>query len=175
MIQAERALGSLALLDGSHSYVAARTVQYKNKINGDQGRAETEAMCAFLNQFIPIDYNKLSEECNALVSHEAKVEWTVAHLMDTGSFTDKEDLSAAVESFWCKLKMADEYIPSRKMVCPTVRLFKATEGHGEAEGLGKDYGLGEVCQGEVVVHSIVGDHDTFIQGPSAKAIAEILS
>ena len=46
-------------MDGSHSYVAAHTIQYKTKIKGDMARAETEAMCAFLNQFMPIDYNKV--------------------------------------------------------------------------------------------------------------------
>ena len=50
-------------MDGSHSYVAAHTIHYKNKIKGDMARAETEAMCAFLNQFMPIDYNKVSAAC----------------------------------------------------------------------------------------------------------------
>ena len=58
--QEKESLGSLNLLDGSHSYVAAHTIHYKNKIKGDMARAETEAMCAFLNQFMPIDYNKVS-------------------------------------------------------------------------------------------------------------------
>ena len=91
--------------------------------------------------------------------------------MATGSFTDDKDLHAAVKSFWWKLKMADEYLPATKLRSPKVQFFKATEGAGEAHGLGKDYGLGEVCEGEVVVHSIHGDHDTFIQGDSATSIA----
>ena len=61
--QEKDSLGSLNLLDGSHSYVAAHTIHYKNKIKGDMARAETEAMCAFLNQFMPIDYNKVSTAC----------------------------------------------------------------------------------------------------------------
>ena len=95
--------------------------------------------------------------------------------MATGSFTDSKDLHAAVKSFWWKLKMADEYLPATKLRSPKVQFFKATEGAGEAHGLGKDYGLGEVCKGEVVVHSINGDHDTFIQGKSATSIADILN
>ena len=103
------------------------------------------------------------------------MQWTVDQLMATGSFTDSEDLHAAVKSFWWKLKMADEYMPSTKLRSPKVQFFKATEGAGEAHGLGKDYGLGEVCEGEVVVHRIPGDHDTFIQGKSATSIADILN
>ena len=62
-LEEKHSLGSLNLLDGSHSYVAAHTIHYKNKIKGDMARAETEAMCAFLNQFMPIDYNKVSTAC----------------------------------------------------------------------------------------------------------------
>merc|ERR1712032_971781 len=123
-------LGSLNLLDGSHSYVAAHTIHYKNKIKGDMARAETEAMCAFLNQFMPIDYNKLSEECNSLADHEARLQWTVDQLMATGSFTDSDDLHAAVKSFWWKLKMADEYLPASKLRSPKVQFFKATSPSG---------------------------------------------
>ena len=57
--QAAESLGSLSLLDGSHSFVAAHTASYKSKNKGDDGLAETEAMVAFLNQFMTIDYNKV--------------------------------------------------------------------------------------------------------------------
>merc|ERR1712098_328258 len=108
-LEAESELGSLELLDGSHSYVAAHTAQYKTKNKEDMARAETDAMCAFLNQLIPIDYNKLSEEGNKLESHEAKISWVVDKLAATGKFTDLTNVGEAVESFWCKLKMADSY------------------------------------------------------------------
>lgn len=177
-LEAGGALGSLHLLDGSHSYVAAHTAGYKTKIHGDMGRAETEAMCAFLTQFMPIDYSKLSEECNSLPDRRTKVQWTVDQMVASGISTDRRDLASAVESFWCKLKMADEYKPARKLELLTVNLFKATVslgGVGEAQGLGADYGLGEVCSGEVKVHPVQGDHDTFIQGASAKAIAKVIN
>jgi fatty acid synthase len=174
-LEAAQSLGSLSLLDGSHSFVAAHTASYISKNKGDAGLAETEAMVAFLNQFMTIDYNKLSEECNALKSHQAKLEWTVSKLQAFGSFPDRADLLAAVESFWCKLMMADAYKPAKKLQCASVQLFKATEGHNEAQGLGSDYGLSEVCSAPVVVHSIEGDHDSFIQGDSAKNIAKIIN
>ena len=95
--------------------------------------------------------------------------------MATGNFKDNKDLHAAVKSFWFKLKMADEYLPATKLQSPKVQLFKATEGAGESHGLSTDYGLGEVCLGQVVVHTVPGDHDTFIQGNSATMVADILN
>lgn len=175
-LEAASSLGSLSMLDGSHSYVAAYTGSYREKIQGDESRAETEAMCAFLSQFMPISYTQLSAECNTLNGLEAKIKWTVGQLQATGNFSSqKEDLMAAIESFWWKLKMANDYQPCSLLEFPLVQLFKATGGHGEAQALGKDYGLGKVCKGEVKVHSIEGDHDTFIQGASAKAIAKIIN
>jgi fatty acid synthase len=121
---------------------------------------------------------QLSEECYSLPDHGARVQWTVDQLVATGIVTDRKDLAAAVESFWCKLKMADEYKPAKKLKLSKVTLFQATErlgGLGEAHGLGADYGLGEVCTGEVKVHQVQGDHDTFIQGASAEAIATVIN
>ena len=53
-------LGSLSLLDGSHSYVSAYTEHYKSKlIPGDTARQESEALCAFTLQFTAVDYVKV--------------------------------------------------------------------------------------------------------------------
>jgi len=168
-------LGSLSLLDGSHAFVSAHTAQYKAKVANDYAKAETDAMCAFLNQLIPIDYIKMTGECNALPDHQSKVEWTASKLLATGQFSDKKDLEAAIESFWCKLVMSDVYKPACKLKSSAVQLFKATSGFVESEGLGSDYGLQEMCVETVALHRVEGDHDTFIQGTSAENIANILN
>ena len=50
----------LLMLDGSHLYTTAHIQKYKEKLTpGNRTEAETEAMCAFLHQFIDIDYNKV--------------------------------------------------------------------------------------------------------------------
>ncbi|XP_016334090.1 fatty acid synthase-like, partial [Sinocyclocheilus anshuiensis] len=42
----------LFLFDGSHSYVAAYTQSYRAKLTpGKESEAETEALCAFIQQF----------------------------------------------------------------------------------------------------------------------------
>lgn len=168
-------IGSLDLLDGSHSFVGAHTEQYKQK-NQTLGQSETDAMCAFLNLLMPIDYSKMTEECNALPDHDSKIRWTAEKLKATGVLKDAlEDIEAAIESFWRKLVISDGYKPSKKLSCNTVRLFRAIGGHLEAQGLGKDYGLGEVCEVPVEVVEVEGDHDTFIQGDGAKKIADVLN
>ena len=62
-LQLERAgqhLESLVLLDGSHSYVAAHTQLYKEKLTtGDEAQAESEALCAFMVQFMTINYKRV--------------------------------------------------------------------------------------------------------------------
>ena len=51
----------LILLDGSHSYAAVHIQKFKSKIApGSKAAAEAEAMCAFLHQFMTIDYNKVN-------------------------------------------------------------------------------------------------------------------
>ena len=50
----------LILLDGSHLYAAVHIQRFKSKIApGSKAAAEAEAMCAFLHQFMTIDYNKV--------------------------------------------------------------------------------------------------------------------
>ena len=58
-LEAAGSLASLILLDGSHSYVQGRTGQYMAKINGDMDLGATEAMIAFINQFMVIDYTQV--------------------------------------------------------------------------------------------------------------------
>ena len=54
-------VGSISLLDGSHSYVAAHTGHYKSKLTpGDTAREESEALCAFTLQFTAVDYVKVN-------------------------------------------------------------------------------------------------------------------
>ena len=60
-VQLKADLDSITLLDGSHSYVAAHTAQYRQKLTpGNDAEAESEAVCAFVLQFMPsTDYTKV--------------------------------------------------------------------------------------------------------------------
>ena len=58
------ALDSLILLDGSHTFVAAHTAQYRTKLTpGAEKEDESEALCAFVLQFKSCDYSKVRKHC----------------------------------------------------------------------------------------------------------------
>ena len=67
----------LTLLDGSHSYVAAHTGKYKEKLTpGNEAQAESEALCAFVLQFAAVDYSKV----RTFNCHKSLLFYTTAHL-----------------------------------------------------------------------------------------------
>ncbi len=79
-LEAEKSLGSLTLLDGSHSYVAAHTEHYKSKmVPGDMARAQTEALAAFVLQFTTVDYSKVCRRGGSFLD-------LLNHVPDRGNF-----------------------------------------------------------------------------------------
>ncbi|XP_019721138.1 fatty acid synthase [Hippocampus comes] len=64
---------NLFLFDGSHSYVAAYTQSYRAKLTPDkESEAETEALCAFIQQFMDTEYSKLLDALLPLPDLEAR-------------------------------------------------------------------------------------------------------
>ncbi|NXC72710.1 FAS synthase, partial [Anhinga anhinga] len=170
---ASHALNSLFLLDGSHSFVAAYTQSYRAKlIEGNEAALESEALCAFVQQFTGIDYNKLLDIFLPLKDLEARVNAATDMITRIHTDIDRELLSFAAASFYYKLKAADKYIPESKYR-GNVILIRA-KFHNEYEGLTEDYRLSEVCDGKVSVHIIEGDHHTFFDGDRVESIAGII-
>uniref|UniRef100_A0A3B4B6A9 Fatty acid synthase n=1 Tax=Periophthalmus magnuspinnatus TaxID=409849 RepID=A0A3B4B6A9_9GOBI len=165
----------LFLLDGSHSYVAAYTQSYRAKLTPDkESEAETEALCAFIQQFTGMEYNKqLVETLLPLSNLDARVTSAV-NLITSGH----RDLSHAAlhfgaTAFYYKLKAADSYIPTTKFHGRIVLLRAETSSQYE-QSLGADYKLHEVCDGPVSVHVIEGDHRSILQDPGVKSICSII-
>lgn len=50
---------TLVLLDGAPTYLAVHTVSHKNKIEQNADSAEANALCAFLMQYMDIDFMKV--------------------------------------------------------------------------------------------------------------------
>ncbi|XP_024117302.1 fatty acid synthase [Oryzias melastigma] len=165
---------TLFLLDGSHSYVAAYTQSYRAKLTpGRESEAETEALCAFIQQFTDIEYSKLVESLLILPDLKARVN-TAVNLITSNLQNMKPDLLRfAASSFYKKLKVADAYVPSSKYHGKVVLLRARTSSEYE-QNLGPDYRLSEVCDGPVSVHIIEGDHRTFLQGVGADALCSII-
>ncbi|KAM6897707.1 fatty acid synthase [Xenentodon cancila] len=164
----------LFLLDGSHSYVAAYTQSYRAKLTpGNESEAETEALCAFIQQFTGTEYNKLLETLLPLSDLAARVDVAVELIMSRHQNMNREWLHFAASSFYHKLKAADGYQPGGRYHGNVVLLRARTSSEYE-QNLGGDYKLSEVCDGAVSVHVIDGDHRTLLEGEGAESISSII-
>ncbi|KAF4797413.1 Fatty acid synthase [Turdus rufiventris] len=171
---ASHAFNSLFLFDGSHSFVAAYTQSYRAKLTqGNEAALETEALCAFVQQFTGTEYNKLLEVLLPLKNLEARVNAAVDLITEIHTNINREALSFAATSFYHKLKAADKYIPDSKYH-GNVTLMRAKSHNEYEEGLGRDYKLSEVCDGKVSVHVIEGDHRTLLEGDGVESIIGII-
>lgn len=165
---------SLFLFDGSHSYVAAYTQSYRAKLTpGSDAEAETEALCAFVQQFTSMEYNKLLDILLPLENLDARIDTTVNLIIESHKHISREDLHFAAAAFYYKLKAADQYIPEAKYH-GNVTLLRAKTHSEHGEELGRDYRLSEVCDGKVHVHVIEGDHRTFLEGAGVESIIGII-
>ncbi|KAM4691284.1 fatty acid synthase isoform 2-T2 [Rhinophrynus dorsalis] len=177
-LQAQRdnshAPDTLFLFDGSHSYVAAYTQSYRAKLTpGSDAEAETEALCAFVQQFTGMEYNKLLEALLPLKDLETRVNTAVDLITQSHKEISQEALQFAASSFYYKLKAADQYVPANTYH-GNVTLLRAKTRNEYGEGLGEDYRLSEVCDGKVSVHVIEGDHRTFLEGTGVESIIGII-
>nr|XP_019963310.1 PREDICTED: fatty acid synthase-like [Paralichthys olivaceus] len=164
----------LFLLDGSHSYVAAYTQSYRAKLTpGNESEAETEALCAFIQQFTGIEYNKLLETLLPLSDLEARVNKAVDLILSSHKNISRDSLHFAATTFYYKLKAADGYVPATKYH-GNVTLLRAKTSSEYEQNLGADYNLSEVCDGKVSVHIIEGDHRTFLEGEGLESICSII-
>ncbi|XP_070708258.1 fatty acid synthase [Pempheris klunzingeri] len=164
----------LFLFDGSHSYVAAYTQTYRAKLTpGKESEAETEALCAFIQQFTGIEYNKLLQILLPLADLEARVNTAVDLITSSHKNISRDSLHFAATAFYYKLKAADGYVPATKYR-GNVTLLRAKTSSEYEQNLGADYKLSEVCDGKVSVHVIEGDHRTFLEGEGVESISSII-
>uniref|UniRef100_T1E5R8 Fatty acid synthase n=1 Tax=Crotalus horridus TaxID=35024 RepID=T1E5R8_CROHD len=165
---------SLFLFDGSHSYVAAHTRSYRAKLTpGNEAETETAAMCAFVQQFSGMEYNKLLEILLPLPNLEARANAAADLIIQNHKDVSHKALTFAAVSFYNKLKAADKYVPESKYH-GNVTLLKAKTHNEYGEGLGGDYRLSEVCDGKVFVHVVEGDHRTVLEGEGVESIIGII-
>ncbi|KAJ8319449.1 hypothetical protein KUTeg_004540 [Tegillarca granosa] len=166
---------SLHLLDGSHIFVSAYTEMYrgvKSIINEEQG--ETEALCVFVQQFTPVDYIQLSQELLQEKDFNGRIEVAIQKLIPTGLFKDTDALKMAARSFCERLRIAEVYKPDGKMELDVTFIKAEKSDISSSSNMSKDYGLSQVCSGNINIHVVDGDHFSFIQGHNAVKMAEIL-
>ncbi|KAM4525814.1 fatty acid synthase [Fundulus diaphanus] len=165
---------NLFLFDGSHSYVAAYTQSYRAKLTpGKESEAETEAMCAFIQQFTGIEYNKLLENLLPLSDLKARVKVAVDLITSSHTNISRDLLHFAASTFYHKLKAADGYVPATKYH-GNIALLRAKTSSEYEQNLGEDYKLSEVCDGKVSVYVIEGDHRSLLEAEGVESISSII-
>ncbi|XP_075224694.1 fatty acid synthase-like [Lycorma delicatula] len=160
---------SIVLLDGSHSYVASHTGNYRSR-QTDPAHAEADALTYFILLFRDVDFLKTQKELQSLNSWESKLKRATDILADVTPYPPSE-LAAAAESFFHKLVAGDTYNPTGKYI-GEVTLIRAQDNYVK---LGEDYGLTPICKRTVNVHSVKGNHREIVKGESAIQVAQILT
>jgi fatty acid synthase len=106
-------IAQLLLLDGSHSYVATHTKQYRTKFN-EPRHAEAAVLYAFLQQFIPnLDQKKMLSDFANLPSYDARLQFA-AELLDKTINIGTDNIILIAKRFHNKLLLAENYVPSKK-------------------------------------------------------------
>lgn len=108
----------------------------------------------------------------ALATLEDRVKYTASLLHPIISHVAESDVADAARSFYFKLLAVDKYHPTGKY-SGKATLVKAL-GNRSAQFLGEDYSLKEVCA-EVDIHSVEGNHRSFIDFPSVKKVAAVIN
>ncbi|KAL8612602.1 hypothetical protein ACOMHN_006588 [Nucella lapillus] len=169
-------VASLHMLDGSHQYVKSHTDAYRQKLGGrDNAEAEAMALFSYISKFMhDVEYQKTKDRLMSAKDYTDRLEKATDMLMSSGLFPKRHDVSTAAHAYFSMLVMADKYRPSRNYA-GGIRLIRAKAHTVDSESLGRDYNLQKVCSGQVTVDTVDGDHESFIQSDSARAVAQLLS
>ncbi|XP_045925650.1 fatty acid synthase [Micropterus dolomieu] len=116
---------------------------------------------------------QLLETLLPLSDLEARVNVAVDLITSSHKNISRDSLHFAATAFYYKLKAADGYVPATKYH-GNVTLLRAKTSSEYEQNLGADYKLNEVCDGEVSVHIIEGDHRTFLEGEGVESITNII-
>lgn len=170
-LQAAQCEARVVLVDGSPAYVATHTTRGRGKRAARTPAAdEADALAHFAQLFRDVDAAGVAAELERLGGWEARVERCVALLDGAAPFAPAA-LTEAAASFYRKLLAGDAYRPAGRLAAP-VALFTARDNYVT---LGDDYGLRDICAGELTARQLPGTHRTILTGDAASAIAEHVS
>ncbi|KAH7944006.1 hypothetical protein HPB52_014256 [Rhipicephalus sanguineus] len=169
-------VGSLTLLDGAPHYMAVHTAHHRSRFTGSKDEEESALFCAFLMQYLDIDYIEVRKQMNQYPNWDAKQAAATDILLKAypNVHPSRQDVATATRVFYEFLKAGSNYKPHAKFHGDVV-LVKASRPRKMASQLPSDYGLSECCNGKVDVKEVDGLHENFILGEGAKRCADIIS
>lgn len=172
--QTKNKVQKLFFLDGSPALVTTYTKKHESRLTDDSMK-DAEAMYSFLQQYINVsDKLKLIQHLINLPTHKERLQYTVELMLSLSEFKDSEDVALAAESYYKKLICANNYKCTGKFKGNAI-LIKASEGLFITSELGDELGARKFIDGNVTVHTIKGNHVTFLQKQSGSKVASIIS
>ncbi|XP_022703888.1 fatty acid synthase-like [Varroa jacobsoni] len=171
-------INSLVLLDGAPTFLLAHTAAHKSRTPDIDGE-ETSALCAFIMQYIDIDYLKLKATLAKIAGWEGKLNYVTDMLLQSKELNkdDKpsaEQIGLAARAFYDFLLCGNNYKVIHNFD-GDVTLVKVSRLRNMAARLPEDYGLSSCVSGKVTVHVVEGKHEDFVLGKGAQACANIIN
>lgn len=166
---------SLTFLDGSPEFLYIFTKRHEGRLQHISKEGRVLALAGFATQFTTENIVELTEEMSKLKSWEDQLDRVADLVMNCSNIRyNKSDVKTAAESFIKKLACTHHYVNTRKFRGNTT-LIKATKSFLFSKNLDKDYGLGKIIDGNVELHTVEGDHMSFLKGDSAVKVAMIIN
>ncbi|CAG7821124.1 unnamed protein product [Allacma fusca] len=160
----------LVLLDGSPLW------KHLIDISGGEdlhGQWENAILLGFLTQYIrsiaPVVFKELAKRQPL----QDKLNYTARVLHESFPDINLEDINFLLSSFLARAECGKKYEPSRKIKAKTV-LVKATKTK-ESKNVPEDYGLRDVCEQELNIIEVEGNHYCFYEKPLELCLPDILN
>ncbi|XP_067120579.1 fatty acid synthase [Centruroides vittatus] len=164
----------LFFLDGSPALVTSYTKKHESRLNDDSMKF-AEAMYSFIQQYVRVsDKLKLIQQLINLPSHKERLQYTVEVMTSLSEFKDSEDVAKAADSYYKKLLCANNYKCTGKFKGNAI-LIKASEGLFITSEIGEELGVRKFIDGNLNVHTVKGNHITFLKNQSGSKVASIIN
>ncbi|CAO1363317.1 unnamed protein product [Diamesa hyperborea] len=174
-IEAANETCHLVMIDSSPTYVSWYTeAQKQRNVSGKSPTAQTTQDESFALAYFGmvcgnLDYKDTAKELIKLPSFEARLQKT-AEIIHLKTKQPIDLLAITANSFIKKIIAAHHYKPTSK-INADVLLIKPTENYAKLQN---DYGLKDLCNKPVIIHTVDGDHRTILLGESVQKISNLI-
>ena len=168
----------VVLLDGSHTYVEARTAWHRKRLTVEEGSWEPSAvaqgLCTLAGQYAAIDKVKLMEALQAETSTENQIKLTADAVASSNPSLATDAVARFITCFIALLRMGEQYKLASRLRSD-VHLIRAKTTDEVGLVLGDHFNLCDICDGEMSLSWVDGDHESFLQNESAIEVANIIT
>lgn len=171
---------SLILLDGSHTFVEARSTFHRQRfITKRIDDMEHILSAEIISHLVTVYANavekvKLLEALHEEPSLEKQVQLTAAAVTKAKPTLSEDAVVHFISSFFTLLGMGETYKPTSSLHI-SVHLIRAKTVDDLGKKLEDDLSLREVCKGDLTISWVNGNHESFIEGESALETAKIIT